>query len=115
MIPEKVASEITLCDDAQGERLRKQYIDAFVDTASAWYNEKIAKLQKFSDGLCYVGYLWECLLQKPDVVGLSDVNRRLASKSSVYVFWDIHSKDKIQIPNYWNFPKRAVVAVDGKL
>ena len=30
----------------------------------------------------------------------------------IYVMWDIHSKDYIWIPDYWKYPKNAVLQME---
>lgn len=40
---------------------RNKFVETFVDCKSAYYQERIQVLQKFTDGDCYTGYLWDCL------------------------------------------------------
>ena len=65
-------------------------------------------LNKYIDGYCYDAYLWDCL-KNPCVKTEKDCMNLLKSYENFYAFWDIHSCEKIVIPNYWKFPKSAVV------
>ncbi len=95
----------------QGERadiLRQAYIDRFVDTESELYKTRIAVRRPFRDGLFYTGYLWECLKHSERIAEDQINDDRLLDKI-VYVFWDLHSSEKIWIKDYWKFPKDAVL------
>jgi hypothetical protein len=39
----------------------------------------------------------------------------LENYSMVYVFWDIHTKERIFIENYWKFDKWAVLHLNSQL
>ena len=54
-----------------------------------------------------MGYLWDTL-KSSACVTRADIERINAQR--VYVLWDLHSAQKIHIPNYWRFPKSAIVA-----
>ena len=41
--------------------LRKAFIQQFIDMTSDHYQKHIATLVQDTDGLCYDGYLWNCL------------------------------------------------------
>lgn len=43
------------------DNYRNKFVETFVDCKSAYYQERIQVLQKFTDGDCYTGYLWDCL------------------------------------------------------
>ena len=51
-----------ILDSTKSDELRCNYIINFVDTSLNYYKEKIEKKELFSDGACYIGYLWDCLL-----------------------------------------------------
>lgn len=65
----------------------------------------------FSDGLCYTGYLWDCLLN-PYVIPKNGADKIMQGKRDVFIMWDIHSCDMIFIPDYWKFPKTRVLYAD---
>ena len=91
--------------------MREKYIKTFVNTDSDFYNKYIKTLKKFSDGLCYIGYLWDCFKQ-PNIISEKKLNEIMNDKKNIYIMWDIHSSDRIFIPNYWKFPKRSVLFVE---
>lgn len=97
-----------ILDLDESNRLREKYIKTFVDTNSDFYNENIRKLRQFSDGLYYIGYLWDCFKQ-PNVVSENKLKEILNDKRNIYIMWDIHSSDRIFIPNYWKFPKLNIL------
>lgn len=94
--------------DAEAKKIRKQYICEFIDTKSQYYIERILKEKLCVDGFCYTGYLWDCFKMSNVIDEESGINY-LSKKKKLMIFWDIHSKEMIQIPNYWKFPKDAVV------
>ena len=92
-------------------KLREGYINRFVDTTSEFYKRYIANLELHVDGWCYQGYLWDCL-RSPTVITFTDLEASLIKeREPVYVMWDIHSRDKVLIPNYWKFDRASVLAV----
>ena len=103
---------ITILDSTKSEALRCNYIKSFVDTASAYYKDNIEQNTMFSDGLCYTGYLWDCLLN-PKIILESKADQLLQEKRRIYIMWDIHSCDRIFIPDYWKFPKTRVLCADA--
>lgn len=91
--------------------LREAYIDTFVDRTSDYYKSKIEKTLVFSDGICYTGYLWDCLYVH-NRVSFTYVKHFLQNRvDPVYIFWDIHSSDLIHIKGYWKYPKDVVLIV----
>ena len=36
------------------------------------------------------------------------------AKEPLLVMWDIHSRDRIFIPNYWKYPKHAVLEMNSE-
>lgn len=100
-----------ILDELQSNELRCQYVQHFIDSTSNYYVEKIENKKMFSDGLCYTGYLWDCL-KNPQVISESKANQLLQEKEQIFIMWDIHSCDRIFIPNYWNFPKSRILYVN---
>ena len=96
-------------DDAK--KLRSLYLRTFVDVQSAYYQSHISKAELFRDGLCYRGYLWDCL-HHPRVIPEESALQMICREKPVYVMWDIHSCEKVPIPDYWKYPKDAVLCID---
>ncbi len=92
----------------KANKYRENYINAFVNKNSEIYLNHICVLNKYIDGYCYDAYLWDSL-KNPCVKTEKDCMKLLKSYENLYAFWDIHSCEKIVIPNYWKFPKSAVV------
>ena len=91
---------------------RAAFTHAFVNESSPYYKKHIGHLNLCSDGMFYEGYLWDCI-DNLQPVTFDDFNRRLKERNgSVMVMWDLHSHDKIHIPDYWKFEKSAVLSVD---
>ena len=100
-----------ILDSKKSDALRCNYIKNFVDTASTYYKENIEQKTMFSDGLCYTGYLWDCLLN-PSIILENKAEQFLQKKRKIFIMWDIHSCDRILIPDYWKFPKTKVLYSD---
>lgn len=103
-----------ILDLKKSDELRYKYIEKFVNTSSPYYKEGIEQKRRFSDGLCYTGYLWDCFIN-PKVVPEYQLEQILSKKHNFYIMWDIHSSEKIFIPNYWKFPKLNVLYVESWL
>lgn len=91
--------------------LRNKFICSFINTKTSYYNENIKIMKEFSDGYCYIGYLWDCLLN-PQIVLEYEADQLLKEKQNLYIMWDIHSCERIFIPNYWKFPKLNILSND---
>ena len=91
--------------------LRNAFVETFVDVETDYYKNYIQNMQLFSDGLCYTGYLWDCMipLKRISVVFAMDYMSR--KTSDIYVMWDIHSRDRVFIADYWKYPKDAVLRI----
>ena len=71
-----------ILDSKKSDALRCNYIKNFVDTASTYYKENIEQKTMFSDGLCYTGYLWDCLLN-PSIISESKADQLLKDKQKI--------------------------------
>ena len=58
---ENFKKEIQILEDRKAEAYRKLYINKYIDTYAEDYKEYIEDLYPFSDGLRYMGYLWDFL------------------------------------------------------
>lgn len=93
-------------------KVRDRFLDSFVDTSNSWYKEKIEKRVAYSDGEFYPGYLWEALYHYRRVTD-DELTAKARSLGTSYAFWDLHSADKIVVPDYWKFPREAVLQGDA--
>lgn len=107
-------SQVKILDVSEARAARIAYLKAFVDTESDWYKAHIAVTRKCSDGECYEGYLWDCLKSR-QIIGEQQFLRDVAAYGRVLVMWDIHSKERILIEDYWKFDKAAVLELQGKV
>ena len=102
---------MNILDAIKSDELRSEYIQSFVDTTKDYYLELIKHKTEFSDGLCYIGYLWDCL-KNPKVISEAEASLILQGKQNLYIMWDIHSCERILIPNYWKYPKTSVLSTE---
>ena len=91
--------------------LRNNYINKFVDVTKDHYKKYIMTAKEYSDGVCYTGYLWECLINST-LIKFDEVVAYREKLNEVLIFWDIHSKEKIWIDDYWKFGKDTMLRLD---
>ncbi len=91
--------------------LREKYIKTFINCELPYYTERILHLKKYSDGECYTGYLGDCLKNASTITETQAFEKMQARTNPFFVMWDIHSCENIFIPNYWKYPKFAVIQV----
>lgn len=111
---ERFKNKVIFLGETEEREIRKKYIEKFIDVRSDTYQKYIKKLHKFKDGYCYLGYLWDCIISAT-VVDEEYINQSIKKDEQVYVFWDIHSCERIFIQNYWRFEKDAVLQMSLKL
>jgi hypothetical protein len=112
MTLEEFANRVSVIEGDQADGIRQQYIDRFVDTDSDWFQQRIAVLKPFTDGLLYTGYLWDCLVHW-ERISEDQVLESLRTLDVVSVFWDQHSAARIPVEDYWKFPKRSVLELSA--
>ena len=96
---------------AQARLVRARFQEALLDTGHPNYDDRILRLRPFSDGEFCTGYMWD-YLRNPRQVSEEEVLRMVAMViGSVYAMWDVHSSDRIRIPDYWKFSRSAVLAM----
>ncbi len=98
-------------DAKESSLIRKKYIHSFVNTKSVYYKKHVRKKKRYCDGLCYDGYLWDCLSCSQSI-SEEEARNTLFRKNEILIMWDIHSCEKIWIPHYWRYPKTAVLQLD---
>lgn len=96
----------------RADTIRQAFTDAFADKKNEYYKTAVRERRLFSDGLCYIGYLWNCLKNR-ETVSEKDALERASQAEKVLVMWDLNSKDMILVPNYWKYPKSAVLELPG--
>lgn len=101
-------SKVKILDKETGDGIRERYIDTFVDRTHSLYRERIEERYQFKDGYCYTGYLWDCL-KVPVLTKEEYIESKAKEIDEVYVFWDIHSCERIFIKDYWKFDKDTVL------
>lgn len=106
-------TKIEILNEKEGNEFRQKYIKKFVDTKHELYQKQILSRQKFLDGYCYLGYLWD-YIKKPVIIEKEYLTALVPKVKEVYVFWDIHSCERIFIKDYWKFDKDAVLKSDLK-
>ncbi|MBR0135124.1 MAG: hypothetical protein IJM18_02905 [Clostridia bacterium] len=90
--------------------IRQRFTDAFIDRSSEYYKTAVRETRLCSDGMCYLGRLWVCFRERNMITEAQAVE---AAKEfpRLYIMWDLNSADRITIPGYWKYPKRAVLQI----
>ncbi|MBD5482386.1 MAG: DUF4275 family protein [Lachnospiraceae bacterium] len=101
-------AQVNILDKLEGESIRERYIEKFVNSTHSQYQEQIQKKYKFRDGYCYLGYLWD-YMKEPTIIDEHYIRSKRKDIGDVYVFWDIHSCERILIKDYWKFGKRDII------
>lgn len=94
--------------------LRNRYINKFIDTSSEEYDKNINTLNRYSDGKCYDGYLWD-YINNPTVIDIEYINKYSNKLNQVLVLWDIHTEERILVKDYWKFDKDSVIKLNFKV
>jgi hypothetical protein len=101
-------ARIQRLDAEQSLRIRKRFIDEFIDQDAPGFDESIRRLVAFTDGMAQTGYLWD-FIKARTLIDEADLWDRVNRRDWVYVMWDIHSSDRILIEDYWRYPKDSVL------
>jgi len=99
--------------DSAADALRARYIRTFINVHHPCYAEHIAALHHYADGWCYRGYLWDFFAHADVCTPEEALATIAASRTPLYVMWDIHSAENIFIEDYWKYPKRAVLSLSA--
>jgi hypothetical protein len=111
---ETFRAHVSELDDAESGRVRGAFIETFLNQADPLFVDYIETLRSFSDGPAYTGYLWD-FLRSPTVVDERELWTRIFQVGELFVMWDVHSSELIRIPDYWKFPKAAVLSSSGEV
>ena len=108
----ELKERIQILPESVATALRRAYIHRFVDIDSDYFRRSIAAEKKYTDGWYYEGYLWNCL-KSFQIIREETFYELLCEKGAVYLFWDLHSEEKILTRPYWHFPRDAVLRLEG--
>jgi hypothetical protein len=101
------AVEIVQGDDA--DALRKRFVAQFVDTESPAWKRILARTGEYEDGIAYKGYLWEALARWERMTEDEVVAELEGASGTWLALWDVNTSESIFIPDYWKFPKSAIL------
>ena len=104
---EEFKRRVCKMDIASKAELRNEYIRKFVNINHPHYKAYILDTQKYVDGECYTGFLWDCL-NEPVRIDEEHLICLLNKFDDFYVMWDIHSFKEIPY-DYWQFGKDDVL------
>lgn len=99
--------------DDKAKQLRSLYINKYIDKEGDYYKNRILKLIECSDGFCYQGYLWDCL-NSMQLISEMESEQYIKDFKNILIMWDINSKDYIFIPDYWKYPKEAILSLSAR-
>lgn len=105
--------ETEILNKQRSNELRDRYISKFINVNDKLYQERIQLRHKFIDGYCYLGYLWEYIISSV-VIEEEYISKKAEQLNNIYIFWDIHSCEKILIEDYWKFDKDVVLKMNIK-
>src|SRR5688572_25581040 len=105
--------KIIILSGSEAQHIRREYITKFVKTDSDYFKKYIWRRRQFSDGLYYTGYMWDTLYNAT-ITSCEKLLNNADMDRIVYVFWDLHSKDRIYIKDYWKFSKDSVLKMKLK-
>ena len=107
------AKNIVIISGEKQEKIRSMYCSSFVKTESDGYKRNIEIKHNYSDGYCYNGYIWDYLIN-PVISDEHSLAETIKTLKNIYVFWDIHSCEKIWLEDYWKFGKENILFLDGE-
>ena len=110
----KKSRRVDVLQNEEARVLRQAYLDRFVDTRSEFYREHVATRCKYSDGLRYDGYIWDCLKNATPIT-YAEFCGVVQGLARVVAMADDHSRDKVIGPPLWPYPPYSVVSLSGDL
>jgi hypothetical protein len=94
--------------------LREKCVQIFVDTTSVAFTRRHI-LRQYRDGLHYPDYLWDYLNIDVRIISHMEAVQMIQQKKNLLLMTDDKSETLIFIPNYFKFPREAVLYIpDGK-
>lgn len=114
----EISMKFEIVPTEEAAALRKAFIERFIDTTSAYYQKYIATLVQYADGFYYDRYLWECLKDNEEYqkeCRMEDVAAFLRDKKSVFVMWDLFSKERRRDDKRFSmeYPANTIINVRG--
>lgn len=103
--------KIEFLDKKRRSEYREKYIENFINSNDKSYREQIQLRHRFVDGYCYLGYLWDYIIS-PVVIEEEEIKEIAKKMGGIYVFWDIHTCERIFIKDYWKFDKDAILKMN---
>ena len=94
----------------ESNEIRNKYLNTFVNKHSDYYKNYIEQTKYFSDGYAYTGYLWDCF-KVISIIDTGVCEDILKDKTDLYVFWDIHSCERVCGERYWKYPKDNILSL----
>jgi hypothetical protein len=109
MTLEELREAVEVVEGDEADALRKRFVDRFVDTTKRGWHRILETTRAYRDGIAYVGYLWDALARWERVSEDDLVAELERSKGDWLAFWDVNTAEYIHIPDYWKFPKSAIL------
>ncbi len=103
----------TVIDQAIADHLRHNFLETFTDKTLPFY-QKTLRMRRFSDGMCYMGYIWEVLKKPYTIITREAALALLCNKAEVYVLWDIRTIKNVAQRFQYKVPKDMVIRTDGQ-
>lgn len=99
---------VTFLPEKEAALIRRRFVERRIDLELLKQHPGALELRPFPDGPSYEGYLWDYLIQRSQI-DERELWKRLTLRSPVYAMWDLHSVDRVLIPDYFRFPRGTVI------
>ncbi len=95
----------------EATQIRERYVKSFINCDLTYYKQLIKTKKTYVDGSCYIGYLWDCIINASNIPE-QRAHMIIGNHSmKLYVMWDIHTCEHIFIEDYWKYPKEAILEI----
>jgi hypothetical protein len=109
MTLEEFRRAVQTVEGDEADTLRRRFVDRFVDTSKRGWKRILETTREYSDGIAYVGYLWDALARWERIPEDDLVTELERSSGDWVVFWDVNTSEYIHVPDYWKFPKSGIL------
>jgi hypothetical protein len=106
---EQLRDAVEVVRGAEADGLRQRFVERFVDTDKIGWRRILESTREYVDGVAYVGYLWDALARWERMSEQEAIEELESSEGIWIVFWDVNTAEYIHVPNYWKFPKSAIL------